>query len=88
MKRREDYVDIQGLNHWHTVSWDPGVADSRVLTVCYDCLCLIALFRTVMSLSRDWDEVFVWTGHDDRYSHIIWLGTTVFATIVSTFGCG
>ena len=56
---RDGYVDSQGLNHWHTVSWDPGVADSRVLSVCYDCLCLMALFRAVMSLAHDWVEVFV-----------------------------
>ena len=67
MERREEYVDIRGLNHRHTVRWDPGVVDSRVLMVCYDCLCLISLFRTVMSLSYDWDEVFVWTGHDEGY---------------------
>ena len=67
MERREEYVNIRGLNHWHTVRWDQGVVDSRVLTVCYDCLCLISVFRTVMSLSYDWDEVFVWTGHDERY---------------------
>ena len=64
---RDGYVDSPGLNHSHTVSWDPGVADSRVLSVCYDCLCLIALFRVVMSLARDWVEVFVWTGHDEGY---------------------
>ena len=67
MERREEYVDIWGLNHRHTVRWDPGVVDSRVLTVCYDCLCLISLLRTVMSLSYDWDEVFVWTGHNEGY---------------------
>ena len=39
MERRDEYIDIQGLNHWHTVSWDPGVADSRLMTVCYGCLC-------------------------------------------------
>ena len=66
-KRREEYVDIRGLSHRHMVCWDLGVADSQVLTVCYDCLCLISLFRTVMSLSYDWDEVFVWTGHDEGY---------------------
>ena len=55
------------LNHRHTVSWDPGVADSRPLAVCYDCLCLIYLFLTVMSLSYDWDEVFGWIGHDEGY---------------------
>ena len=62
---RDGYVDSQGLNHRHTVSWDPGVADSRVLSVCYDCLCLMALFRDVMSLAHDWVEVFVWTGRDE-----------------------
>ena len=60
-------MDIRGLNHRHTVSWDPGVVDSRVLKICYDCMCLISLFRTVISLSYDWDEVFVGTGHDEGY---------------------
>ena len=68
---RDGYVNSQGLNHWHTVTWNRV---SRILgsftthynrTVCYDCLCLMALFRTVMSLARDWVEVFVWTGHDE-----------------------
>ena len=66
-KRSEEYVDVRGLNHRHTVRWDPGVADSRALVVCYDCLCLISLFQTVMSLSYDWDEVFGWIGHDEGY---------------------
>ena len=61
----DGYVDSQRLNHWHTVCWDPGIADSRVLSVCYDCLCLMALFRAVMSLARYWAEEFVWTGHDE-----------------------
>ena len=30
--------------------WDPCIVDSRVLS-CYDCLCLMALFRAVMSWS-------------------------------------
>ena len=55
------------LSHRHTVRWDLGVADSRALAVCYECLCLISLFRTVMSLSFVWDEVFGWTGHDEGY---------------------
>ena len=67
LELRGGYVDNQGLNHWHKVRWDPGVADSRVLSVCYDCLCLITLFQTVMSLPRNWVEVFVWTGHDQGY---------------------
>ena len=63
----EEYVDVRGLSHRHMVSWDPGVAESRPLAVCYDCLCLISLFRTMMSLSYDWDEVFGWIGHDGGY---------------------
>ena len=65
--RSEKYVDIRRLSHRHAVRWDPGVADSRGLAVCYDCLWLISLFRTVMSLSYDWDEVFVWIGHEEGY---------------------
>ena len=66
----DGYVNSQGLNHWHTVSWDPGVADSRVLSVCYDCLCLMVLFWTVMSqMAPDWVEVLVWTGHDEGSCH-------------------
>ena len=67
----EDLQDLQGgsvdgqrLDHWRTVSWDPGIADSRALSVCYDCLCLMALFRTVMSLARYWAVEIVWTGPD------------------------
>ena len=69
MQRNEEYVDVRRLNHRHTVSWDPGVADSRPLAVCYDCLCLISLFRTVMSFSYDWDEVFGWIRHDEGYDY-------------------
>ena len=54
MQRNEEYVDVRGLSH-------------RPLAVCYDCLCLISLFRTVMTLSYDWDEVFGWIGHDEGY---------------------
>ena len=60
IQRNEEYVDVRGLSHRHTVSWGPGVAESRPIAVCYDCLCLISLCRNVMSLSYDWDEVFGW----------------------------
>ena len=36
MQRNEEYVDIRGWSHGHTVIWDPGVAESRPLAVCYD----------------------------------------------------
>ena len=47
-------VDDHRMDQSHTVSWDPGIADSRTLSVCYDCLCLMTLFRTVMYLARYW----------------------------------
>ena len=66
----EDLQDLRGgsvdsLHNWRTVSWDPGIVDSRALSVCYDCLCFMALFRAVMSLARYWAEEFVWTGPDE-----------------------
>ena len=48
---RSGSVDSQRLNHWRTVTWDPGIVDS---------LCLMALFRAVMSLARYWAVEFVW----------------------------
>ena len=69
MQRKEEYVDIRGWSHRHTVIWNPGVAESRPLALCYDCLCLISLFRTVMSLSYDWDEVLGWIEHDEGYDY-------------------
>ena len=72
MERREEYVDNRGLNHRQTVSWDPGVVDSRVLTVSYDCLCL----------SCDWDEVFVWNGHDEGYGWELWYLPRLYSPLV------
>ena len=46
------------MDHLRTVSWDPGIADSRTISVCYDCLCL-------MYLSHYWAERIVWTGPDE-----------------------
>ena len=60
-------MDGQWMIHWRTVSWDPGIADYRTLLVCYDCLCLMALFRTVMFLARFWAVEIVWTGPDKGY---------------------
>ena len=34
----------QGLVHWRGVVWDPGIVGQQCLHVCYDCLCLMALF--------------------------------------------
>ena len=64
-------MDCQRLDHWRTVSWDPGIADSRALSVCYDCLCLMDLFWAVMSLAHYWAEGSVWTGLDEGYCRTI-----------------
>ena len=47
-------VDDHRMDHSRTVSWDPGIADSLTLLVCYDCLCLMTLFRTVIYLASYW----------------------------------
>ena len=47
-------VDGRKLDHWRTVVWDPGIMGLRALSVCYDCLCLMALFQAVMSLVHHW----------------------------------
>ena len=60
-------VDGRRLDHWRTVVWDPGIVGLRALSVCYDCLCLMALFRAVMSLVHHWAEWSVWTGTDAGY---------------------
>ena len=68
-------VDGRRLDHWRTVVWDPGIVGLRALSVCYDCLCLMALFRSVMSLVHHWAEWSVWTGTDAGYCRTIaWEG--------------
>ena len=64
-------VDSQRRDHRRTVIWDPGIADSRVLSVCYDCLCLMTLFWAVMSLVHHWAEWSVWTGTNAWYCRTI-----------------
>ena len=60
-------VNVRRLNHRHTICWHTDVTDSRPLAVCYDCLCLISLLRTMMSLSYDGDGALDWIGHDEGY---------------------
>ena len=64
-------VDDHRMDHSRTVSWDPGIADSRTLSVCYDCLCLMTLFRTVMYLASYWAVRIVWTGPGEGSSRSI-----------------
>ena len=64
-------LDGQSLDHWHSVVWDPGIVGSQGLSVCYDCLCSMALFRAVMSLLHDWAEWSVWTGTISGYCRTI-----------------
>ena len=62
---RNRSVDELRMDHSRTITWDPGIADSRSILVCYDCLCLMALFRTVMYLVLYWTGRIVWTGPDE-----------------------
>ena len=57
-------MDDHRMDHSRTVSWDLGIADSQTLSVCYDCLCLMTLFRTVMYLARYWAMRIVWNGRN------------------------
>ena len=56
---------------WRGVVWDPGIVGQQGLHICYDCLCLMALFRAVMSLVHDWAEWSVWTGTVSGYCRTI-----------------
>ena len=57
----------QGLDHRRGVVWDPSIVGQQCLHMCYDCLCLMALFRTVKLLVYDWAEWSVWTGTESGY---------------------
>ena len=59
-------MDARRLDHGYT-----GIVGSRAMPVCYDCLCLMSLFRAVMSLVHHWAEWYVWTGTDAGYCRTI-----------------
>ena len=65
--RHDDNVNVRGLNHRLTMCWHMDITDSQLLAVCYDCLCLISLIQTMMSLSYDGDGELKWIGHDEGY---------------------
>ena len=50
---RCDNANDWSLKHSFTIDWDMCVADSSRIAVCYDCLCLIVLLRTMISLFYD-----------------------------------
>ena len=63
---RDDTMAIRlnegGLDHWRGVVWDPGIVGQQYLHVCCDCLYLMALFRAMKLLVRDWAAWPLWTG--------------------------
>ena len=61
----------QSLDHWLGVIWDPGIVGRQSICVCYDCLCLMALFRTMWLLVHDWAGWPVWTGIVSGYCRTI-----------------
>ena len=66
-KRNDDSMIIQRLNHKLTIYWHIADMEYPSPAVCYDCMCLISLIWTMMSLSYDGDGTVKWTGHDGGY---------------------
>ena len=64
-------LDSKGLDHWRGVIWNPDIVGRQCLHVCYDCLCLMALFRDVMLLVHDWVAWSMWTGIESGYCRTI-----------------
>ena len=58
---RDGSVDDHRMDHSRTGRWDPGIVDSRTISVCYDCLCLM----TLMYLAHYWAMRIVWTEPDE-----------------------
>ena len=67
------WIGLGGLDHWRGIVWDPGIVDEQCLHVCYDCLCLTALFRDAMLLFHDWAALSMWTGNETGYCRTITL---------------
>ena len=40
----------QSLDHWRGVVWNPGIMGQQRVYLCYDCLCLMVLFRAIRLL--------------------------------------
>ena len=60
-------MTVQRLNHRLTIYWHIDDMDCPSPAVCYDCMCVISLIRTMRSLSYDGDGMVKWTGHDGGY---------------------
>ena len=60
-----DNVNDWSLKHRFTIDWYMDVTDSSPIVVCYDCLCLVYLLRTMRSLFYDGDGAMEWTGHSE-----------------------
>ena len=50
-----DNVNDRGLKHSFTIDWYMDVTDSLRIAVCFDCLCLVVLLRTMRSLFYEWN---------------------------------
>ena len=64
-------LDDKGLDHWRGVVWDPGIVGQQCLHACCDCLYLMALFRAMMLLVRDWAAWSLCTGTESGYCRTI-----------------
>ena len=61
----------QSLDRWRGGIWDPGIIGQQDICVCYDCICLMALFRTIIVLMQDWAVWPVWTVIGSGYCRTI-----------------
>ena len=55
-------MDVDVQSHWRGVAWNPGIVGKQHVFLCYDCLCLMALFCAIKLLIQDWAIWPVWTG--------------------------
>ena len=63
----------QSLDHWRGVIWNPGIEGQQDICVCYDCLCLMVLFRDVVLLLHMWTNWPAWTRMiPGNYGTIAW----------------
>ena len=61
----------QSMDHRRGVMWNPGIVGQQRAYVCYDCLCLMVLFRAMRLLIQDWAGWPVWTGMIPGYCRTI-----------------
>ena len=60
-------LKYNGMAHCSGLVWNPGPVAGQCIYVCSGCLCVIALFRSVMLLVHDWAVCSIQTGSGIGY---------------------